>query len=217
MFTGIVEEIGTVHTIKKGSTSMQLTIRCSHVLSDVKKGDSISVNGVCLTVSEFSKTEFIADVMPETFKATTLFTLNPGSHVNLERAMAANGRFGGHFVTGHVDCIGEIVAVRPIENAVYMDIQMEPELHSHLVPKGSITVDGTSLTIFGISEQGFTISLIPVTQADSVLGHKRVGDYVNVECDILAKYLERIFSKKQTTEPTGGLTMDVLAKSGFLD
>ncbi|WP_432358902.1 riboflavin synthase [Sporosarcina sp. UB5] len=216
MFTGIVEEIGTIHAIKKGSSSMQLTIQCSHVLADVKKGDSISVNGVCLTVSDFSKTEFIADVMPESFKATTLFTLKSGSRVNLERAMAANGRFGGHFVTGHVDCIGEITAMRTIENAIYMDIQIDSAFQSHLVPKGSITVDGTSLTVFGISEQGFTISLIPVTKADSILGSKRVGDYVNVECDILAKYLERIVTKKDT-KPSSGLTMDTLVKSGFLD
>lgn len=216
MFTGIVEEVGTIHEIKKSSSSMQLFIKCSQILSDVKKGDSISVNGVCLTVSDFSKTQFTADVMPETFKATTLFTLKSGSRVNLERAMASNGRFGGHFVTGHVDCIGEIVAMRPIENAVYVDIKMDPAFHSHLVPKGSITVDGTSLTVFGISEQGFTISLIPVTQVDSIIGLKRVGDFVNVECDILAKYLERIVSSK-VTEPSGGLTMDTLAKSGFLD
>ena len=216
MFTGIIEEIGTIHSIKQGSSSMQLFITCSYVLSDVKKGDSISVNGVCLTVSEYSKTHFTADVMPETFKATTLFMLKHGSHVNLERAMAANGRFGGHFVSGHVDCVGEIVAMRAVENAVYVDIKMDPAFHSHLVPKGSVTVDGTSLTIFGNFEQGFTISLIPVTQADSIIARKRVGDYVNVECDILAKYLERIVSKKEI-EPSGGLTMDKLAKSGFLD
>ncbi|MCM3743109.1 riboflavin synthase [Sporosarcina luteola] len=216
MFTGIVEEIGTVHAIKKGSSSMQLLIKCSHVLSDVRKGDSISVNGVCLTVSEFTTTQFAADVMPETFMATTLFTLKSGSRVNLERAMAANGRFGGHFVTGHVDGIGKITAVRPVENAIYMDIQLASEFQSHLVPKGSITVDGTSLTIFGISDQGFTLSLIPVTQADSIIGDKRAGDLVNVECDILAKYLERIVSRKET-RPSGGLTMDALAKSGFLD
>ena len=216
MFTGIVEEVGTVHAIKKGSSSMQLVIKCNYVLSDVKKGDSISVNGVCLTVSEFSKTQFAADVMPETFKSTTLFTLQTGSRVNLERAMAADGRFGGHFVTGHIDCLGEIMAVRPVENAIYMDIRLDSAYQSHLVQKGSITVDGTSLTVFDVSEQGFTISLIPVTQDDSILGNKRVGDSVNVECDILAKYLERIVSRKET-KPFGGLTMDALAESGFLE
>lgn len=216
MFTGIVEEVGTVHAIKKGSSSMQLVIKCNYVLSDVKKGDSISVNGVCLTVSEFSKTQFAADVMPETFKATTLFTLQTGSRVNLERAMAADGRFGGHFVTGHIDCVGEIMAVRLVENAIYMDIRLDSAYQSHLVPKGSITVDGTSLTVFDVSEQGFTISLIPVTQDDSILGNKRAGDSVNVECDILLKYLERIVSRKET-KPSGGLTMDALAESGFLE
>ncbi|MDN4607604.1 riboflavin synthase [Sporosarcina highlanderae] len=216
MFTGIVEEIGTVQAVKKGPTSMQLTVACSRVLTDVKKGDSISVNGVCLTVTDFSKGDFIADVMPETFKATTLFTLQAGNRVNLERAMAANGRFGGHFVTGHVDCIGEIIAVRPVANAIYFDIRMDSTFQTQLVPKGSITVDGTSLTVFAISKQGFTVSLIPVTQTDSILGNKRVGDYVNIECDILAKYMERIVSMKET-EPSGGLTMATLAKNGFLD
>lgn len=216
MFTGIVEEMGTIHAIKKGSSSLQLVIQCRHVLADVKIGDSISVDGVCLTVSAFTETQFSADVMPETFKATTLFTLQTGSRVNLERAIGANGRFGGHFVTGHVDGIGKIIAIRPVENAIYMDIQIDSIYLSHLVPKGSITVDGTSLTVFDILEQGFTISLIPVTQADSILGTKRVGDYVNVECDILAKYVERIISRKEN-KPSGGLTMDVLANSGFLE
>ncbi len=194
---------------------MQLSIRCTKVLSDVKKGDSLAVNGVCLTVSDFSSNQFTADVMPETVKATTLQALRTGSPVNLERAMAANGRFGGHIVSGHVDGTGEIVSVRQKENAIYMEISIATELLKYFIPKGSVTVDGTSLTVFGVTDKGFIISLIPVTQDDSIIGRKRTGDRVNVECDMLAKYIERLLTTNKGN-PTGGLTMDTLVASGFL-
>lgn len=215
MFTGIIEEIGTISTVRSGSNSSQLTIRCTTVLSDVKKGDSISVNGVCLTVSDFSSNQFTADVMPETVKATTLQALRTGSRVNLERAMAANGRFGGHIVSGHVDGTGEIVSIKQKENAIYMEIGIATELSKYFIPKGSVTVDGTSLTVFGVTNKGFVISLIPVTQGDSIIGRKRTGDKVNVECDMLAKYIERLLLTNKGN-PTGGLTMDTLVSSGFL-
>ena len=215
MFTGIVEEIGTVSAIRPGSNSLQLSIRCSKVLSDVKNGDSLAVNGVCLTVSDFSSNQFTADVMPETVKATTLQALRTGSFVNLERAMAANGRFGGHIVSGHVDGTGEIVAVRQKENAIYMEINVAADLLRYFIPKGSVTVDGTSLTVFEVTQKGFIISLIPVTQEDSIVGRKRTGDRVNVECDMFAKYIERLMTINKGN-PTGGLTMDTLAASGFL-
>lgn len=185
------------------------------MLSDVKKGDSLAVNGVCLTVSDFSSNQFTADVMPETVKATTLQTLRTGSSVNLERAMAANGRFGGHIVSGHVDGTGEIVSVRQKENAIYMEITIATELLKYFIPKGSVTVDGTSLTVFGVTDIGFIISLIPVTQDDSIIGRKRAGDRVNVECDMLAKYMERLMTTNKENS-TGGLTMDTLIASGFL-
>lgn len=215
MFTGIIEEIGTISAVKPSSNSLQLAIRCSKVLSDVKKGDSLAVNGVCLTVSDFSSNQFTADVMPETVKATTLRTLGLGSPVNLERAMAANGRFGGHIVSGHVDGTGEIVSIRQKENAVYMEISVAADLLKYFIPKGSVTVDGTSLTVFGVTEKGFIISLIPVTQGDSIVGRKRIGDRVNVECDMFAKYIERLMTTTNGNS-TGGLTMDTLAASGFL-
>ncbi|KAA0965009.1 riboflavin synthase [Sporosarcina sp. ANT_H38] len=215
MFTGIIEEIGTVSAVRSATNSLQLAIRCTKVLSDVEKGDSLAVNGVCLTVSDFSSNQFTADVMPETVKATTLQTLRTGSSVNLERAMAANGRFGGHIVSGHVDGTGEIVSVRQKENAVYMEISIATELLKYLVPKGSVTVDGTSLTVFGVTGSGFIISLIPVTQDDSIIGRKRAGDRVNVECDMLAKYIERLMTTNKENS-TGGLTMDTLIASGFL-
>lgn len=216
MFTGIVEEIGTVSSVTPGATSLQLTIQCTKVLTDVNKGDSIAVNGVCLTVADYTDRYFTADVMPETVKATTLHELRSGSAVNLERAMAANGRFGGHFVSGHVDGTGEVVSVQQKENAIYMEIGISSELLNYFIPKGSVTVDGTSLTVFGITDRGFIISLIPVTQADSIIGRKQMGDKVNVECDMLAKYIERLLSKKEE-KPQGGVTMDTLVASGFLD
>jgi riboflavin synthase len=215
LFTGIIEEIGTVSAVRPGTNSLQLSIRCTKVLSDVKKGDSIAVNGVCLTVSDFSSNQFTADVMPETVKATTLQALRTGSTVNLERAMAANGRFGGHIVSGHVDGTGEIISVRNKENAIYIEIGIAAELLKYFIPKGSVTVDGTSLTVFGVTNKGFIISLIPVTQGDSIIGRKRTGDKVNVECDMLAKYIERLLITNKGN-PTGGLTMDTLAASGFL-
>lgn len=216
LFTGIVEEVGTILSVTPGATSMQLKIKCTKVLSDVNKGDSISVNGVCLTVANYAGNYFTADVMPETVKATTLQELRAGSAVNLERAMAANGRFGGHFVSGHVDGTGEIISIQPKENAIYMEISVAAELLQYFIPKGSVTVDGTSLTIFGITEKGFIISLIPVTQADSIIGYKQTGDKVNVECDMLAKYIEGLLTKKEM-KPSSGLTMATLTANGFLD
>ncbi|MBO0601851.1 riboflavin synthase [Sporosarcina sp. E16_3] len=215
MFTGIIEEIGTVSAVRPAANSLQLSIRCTKVLSDVKKGDSLAVNGVCLTVSDFSSNQFTADVMPETVKATTLQALRTGSPVNLERAMAANGRFGGHIVSGHVDGTGEIVSVRQKENAIYMEISIATELLKYFIPKGSVTVDGTSLTVFGVTDKGFIISLIPITRDDSIIGRKRTGDKVNVECDMLAKYIERLLTTNKG-KSTGGLTMDTLIASGFL-
>ncbi len=185
------------------------------MLSDVKKGDSLAVNGVCLTVSDFSSNQFTADVMPETVKATTLQALRTGSPVNLERAMVANGRFGGHIVSGHVDGVGEIIEVRRKGNAIYVEISVVSELLKYFIPKGSVTVEGTSLTVFGVTDNGFIISLIPVTQDDSIISRKQIGDQVNVECDMLAKYIERLMTTNKENS-AGGLTMDTLISSGFL-
>ena len=216
LFTGIIEEIGSVLSVTPGPTSLQLTIKCEKVLIDVQKGDSIAVNGVCLTVASFSGNHFTADVMPETVKATTLHELRSGSLINLERAMMANGRFGGHFVSGHVDGTGEVISVQPKGNAIYMEISIADDLLQYFIPKGSVTVDGTSLTVFGVTEKGFIISLIPVTQEDSIIGHKRTGDKVNIECDMLAKYIERLLSKKEE-KTSSGLSMATLTTNGFLD
>lgn len=214
MFTGIVEELGTIQAVTRSNHVFQFRIGCRKVLEDVRIGDSIAVNGVCLTVKTFTASDFVVDVMPETVKATTIPALQVGHIVNLERAMAGNGRFGGHFVSGHVDGVGEITKIRRVENAIYLEIKIEENIQKYFIEKGSVTVDGTSLTVFDVMDNGFVISLIPVTQSDSIIGQKHVGDVVNIECDMLAKYIEKLIRHKE--ERTTGLTMSTLAAHGFL-
>lgn len=209
MFTGIVEEIGRVSAVRAKPQAMELTISCSLILEDVKRGDSISINGVCLTVSTFTNDTFTVDVIPETVKSSTMSGLKSGARVNLERAMPANGRFGGHFVSGHIDGVGVIRSVKKEANAVTKAIEVEPRLMKYMMQKGSIAVDGTSLTIFALGHNTVTISLIPTTQEDSLIGAKGIGDKVNIECDMLAKYTERI----QTAEPK--MSRSWLAENGF--
>lgn len=218
MFTGIVEEIGTVKTIVKETKSLELAIACSDILDDIHLGDSISVNGVCLTVTKFDTHSFHTDVMPETFNATSLAQLKTGSEVNLERAMAANGRFGGHFVSGHVDSTGLIKSKKQIENALYISIEIPTDLMKYMMNRGSVTVDGTSLTLFNVADSTITISLIPHTQDVTILAKKQVGEKVNIESDLLAKYVENMFSKrKQTNENKKGLTSEKLSEYGFIN
>lgn len=173
MFTGIVEELGTISSMTQSGEAMKLTISANQILSDVKLGDSIAVNGICLTVTHFTTTSFTVDAMPETMKATSLRMLKPSAKVNLERAMAANGRFGGHFVTGHIDGIGTILTTKQHYNAIYYKIAISDELLRYCLHKGSVSVDGTSLTIFDIDESSITISLIPHTVSESVIGEKK--------------------------------------------
>lgn len=209
MFTGIVEEVGKITSVRAKPQAMELTIACSLILEDVKRGDSISINGVCLTVSTFTSNTFTVDVIPETVKSSAIAGLKTGSRVNLERAMPANGRFGGHFVSGHIDGVGVIRAEKKEANAITKTIELEPHLMKYMMLKGSIAVDGTSLTVFGVGHNTVTISLIPTTQQDSLLGEKGIGSRVNIECDLLAKYTERI----QTAEPK--MTKNWLSEHGF--
>ncbi|MFC7372900.1 riboflavin synthase [Fictibacillus iocasae] len=216
MFTGIIEELGTVSSIKKSSETIVLTIAASAILTDVKLGDSIAVNGVCLTVTSFAANQFTVDVMPETYMSTTLKELNVRSTVNLERAMAAGGRFGGHFVSGHVDGTGEIVYKRPEQNAIYYEIKMPQHLMMYFMMKGSVSIDGTSLTIFGVTEDTITVSLIPHTVAHTVLGAKGKGQHVNVECDMLAKYVGRMMhGVPSETNRKKELTYEFFEQNGF--
>lgn len=217
MFTGIIEEIGTVKKIQKVSDqAVTMTISSSKILEDVGLGDSISVNGICLTVTHFTSDYFEVDAMPETIKATSLNSLKKGSSVNLERAMAANGRFGGHFVSGHIDATGKIVKKKKEQNAIYYDIEIPNDLTKYILHKGSITVDGTSLTIFGIQQSIFTISLIPHTAKGTILGEKEEGDIVNIECDMLAKYVQKMLQNDDREQKVNRISEDFLQQNGFM-
>ncbi|MCD5323962.1 MULTISPECIES: riboflavin synthase [Pontibacillus] len=214
MFTGIIEEVGSVKGIKKGQEAMEITVDAKTVVEDVHLGDSISVNGVCLTVTDFTQTEARFDVMPETFHATNLNELGTGSPVNLERSMKADGRFGGHMVSGHVDGVGTITSKKQESNAIYYTIELPEELMDYFVYKGSVAVDGTSLTVFGVENQTITISLIPHTVEHTVLGKKGTGDQVNMEIDMLGKYVVNFLSKQQQTNPST-ITAGFLEENGF--
>lgn len=213
MFTGIIEAVGTVHAITKGKESMVLEIAAPKILDDVALGDSIAVNGVCLTVTTFSSTNFTVDVMPETVDATSIHELKIGDKVNLERAMSANGRFGGHFVAGHVDGVGKILRKSPRANAVVIDIAISPELAKLSIPRGSITIDGISLTIFKLLPNQVTISVIPHTYQETILHTKKIGDTVNIETDLLGKYIANHLQANAGAQST--ITKEFLLKNGF--
>lgn len=215
MFTGIVEEMGTIRSIRKGTHSAVLEIQARVVLEDIHVGDSIAVNGVCLTATSFTPTTFTADVMHETLNRSSLAALHPGSRVNLERAMAANGRFGGHIVSGHVDGLGTVLATQTDDNAIWYTIGAAPEVLRYVVEKGSITIDGISLTVARVDGQSFAISAIPHTVAVTVLQDRKPGDRVNLETDIIGKYVEKLLQPKEIPKQTSGITRDFLTKYGF--
>ncbi len=192
MFTGIIEEIGTIQSIKKGSQSAVLGISCEKVLEDAKVGDSIAVNGVCLTVTSLNSHGYTADVMAETMNRSSLGRLQKGSRVNLERAMAADGRFGGHIVAGHIDGTGTVTSVRRDETAVWYTIKAGEELLRYIVEKGSVAIDGISLTVARVSREDFCVSVIPHTQGQTNLTERKTGDIVNLECDVIGKYIEKL-------------------------
>lgn len=208
MFTGIIEEVGTIASVQRSGMSIQMNISAKTILEDVHIGDSIAVNGVCLTVVSFTSSSFAVDVMPETIKATSLQSVKNGSPVNLERAMASNGRFGGHFVSGHIDGTGTIVGKRREANAVYYTIETTPQLLRYCIQKGSIAIDGTSLTIFGLNDTSLMISLIPHTLSYSVVGQKGIGEIVNIECDLVGKYIERFMTTTKKSSITEGFLRD---------
>lgn len=201
MFTGIVEETGTVRRIRKGRASAELSIAAQKVLEDAHIGDSIAVNGICLTVTGIENGAFTADVMHETLRRTSFSQLAAGSRVNLERAMAADGRFGGHIVAGHVDGVGTITDLQKDDNAVWYTFRAEPQVMRYIVEKGSITVDGISLTVAKVGADTFSISAIPHTVAQTVLRDRKKGDLVNLETDIIGKYVEKLL---YSGPPAGG-------------
>lgn len=218
MFTGLVEEVGQIVRFSKGANSTILTIQANKVLdSTTMVGDSIAVNGVCLTVTTIENNHFTADIMNETLKRSGLGTLKAGDPVNLERAMAANGRFGGHIVSGHIDGVGTITKITEDDNAVWYSIQTESSILRYIVEKGSIAIDGISLTVAGLSDTTFQVSTIPHTRKMTNLSSKAVGSAVNLECDIVGKYVERLMQTSEKTDHTkSNIDMNFLAENGFL-
>lgn len=214
MFTGLVEEIGKIKNISMGSRSAEITIEAKRILDDVKLGDSISTNGVCLTVTSFDKTTFTVDVMPETMKVTNLGELRIGSRVNLERALRLGDRLGGHIVSGHIDGTGELESFRKDDIATLVTISAAPEIMKYIIKKGSIAIDGTSLTVYDLDRRSFSVSIIPHTKDETTLLDKKPGDIVNLECDLVGKYIESFsnFNKKEKSQ----ITEDYLREKGFL-
>ncbi len=213
MFTGIVEEKGIIKRVVSGGEDAGLSIGCRLVLEGTKVGDSIAVNGACLTVRRLEKDGFYADVMPETLARTALLALIPGSGVNLERAMALGDRLGGHLVSGHIDGVGEILRLSPAGNALMITIRAAPSLLAEMVMKGSVAIDGISLTIMELARDCFSVSVIPHTMAETTLGRCKAGDKVNLETDLIGKYVRRALAPP---EEKGKIDMNFLAEQGFL-
>ena len=216
MFTGIVEELGTIRAIRRGASSAVLSIGAGTILDDLKVGDSVAVNGVCLTATQVDGGGFTADVMHETLDRSSLAGLAPGDKVNLERAMAAGGRFGGHIVSGHIDATGTITDRRRDDNAVWYTVSAPAALLRYVVEKGSIAIDGISLTVAAVEADRFSVSVIPHTAAVTVLGGKRPGDPVNLEADLIGKYVEKLLRPVQAPPARrSALSLEFLAEHGF--
>ncbi len=215
MFTGIVEETGVIQKVEMGAHSSCLTIGADLIFEDLRIGDSVAVNGVCLTATTIHGKSFTADVMHETLNRSSLGGLRSGSVVNLERAMAAGGRFGGHMVSGHIDGPGKIIQMQKDDNALWLTIQADTKILRYIVEKGSITIDGISLTVAAVSDQNFKVSLIPHTVQSTNIREKTVGSVVNLENDILGKYVEKLMRPADEEEKTAKITRDFLSKYGF--
>lgn len=211
MFTGIVEETGKIVKV----TINGLEIKAHKVLEGTKTGDSIAVNGVCLTVTRLEADSFTVDVMPETMRCTTLSQLKTGDTVNLERALTLSSRLGGHIVSGHIDGTGKITALNDEGNAVLMEIMASAELLRYIVSKGSVALDGISLTVADVKDDRFIVSLIPHTREVTALKSKRIGDVINIETDIIGRYVEKMMNEQNGQEEKSGLTRDFLAEYGF--
>lgn len=216
MFTGLVEEVGKVVNISHVADAYRLTVKCSYVLAGSGIGDSIAVNGVCLTVTDINSDSFSADVMPETVHRSSLSQLKVGSQVNLERAMIADGRFGGHIVSGHIDGTGVVSEIKNDANAVWYTVKADKNLLRYIVEKGSVALDGISLTVAYVDEEKFKVSIIPHTQTVTNLGGRRDGDIINIECDIIGKYVEKLMIPAGENTKSGGITASFLAENGFI-
>lgn len=220
MFTGLVEEIGKIIKITKGRNSYQFSIQAEKVLSDIKLGDSVATNGACLTVVERTNSSFTVDIMAETVKRTNFGKMKLGDTVNLERAMLLSDRLGGHLVSGHIDGIGKISNIKKEDIANIISVEAPKDLLYQMLNKGSITIDGISLTILSVNEKDFQVSIIPHTAQETTLIKKKTGDFVNLETDMIGKYVLRFLkpSKKEnlTQAKASKLSMDFLAENGYL-
>ena len=215
MFTGIVEEIGSVRQWQQGSEVCQITIAAQLIMEDIRLGDSIAVNGVCLTAAALGPTWFRADVMVESLRRTALAGLAPGAAINLERALQVGGRLGGHWVTGHIDGVGTITQVRRERNSLWYHVQLPEDVMQWLVPKGSVALDGTSLTVAALEPGGCVVSLIPHTAEHTILGRKAAGDKVNVEADVLGKYVKQFMSTERSSDKKADISLDFLQRTGM--
>ena len=217
MFTGIIEEKGSIEKVLRGGERYSLVIRAEKLLAGVKIGDSIATNGVCLTVTELGKSNFTVDVMPETMRQSNLGKLVPGDRVNLERALQLGGRVDGHLVSGHIDGCGRIKAFKPEGNAIRVEITASADILKYIILRGSIAVDGVSLTVAGLNSESFEISLIPLTRKETTLPDKKIGEELNLEGDLIGKYVARFLgSEEKPEEKRNGLSMEKLAQAGFL-
>lgn len=212
MFTGIIEEVGSLKKLQKEAAGAVFEISCKRVLEGLQIGDSIAANGVCLTATAFTSHSFTAAAMHETLRRSTLGNLHPGSPINLERAMAANGRFGGHMVAGHIDGTGTISNIEKDGNAVWYTLQASPQILRYIVEKGSVALDGISLTVAEVRADYFKVSVIPHTLAQTALAQKRTRDCVNIENDIIGKYVEKLLG---TPQKSSGITKEFLSRYGF--
>ena len=215
MFTGLIAELGKVDNLKKEKDSYRLTVSAKKIPPQLQRGESIAVNGACLTVTEFSSEKFTVDVMPETARRTTIGTLEKGDKVNLERTLHLSDGLDGHIVSGHIDGVGTISKVVPEGIAKVVTITTPPELLRYIIVKGSIAIDGISLTVTAVTQTGFSVSLIPLTVEDTTLGFKNIGAKVNLETDIIGKYVEKMLENKELEKPSP-LTKKALLENGFI-
>lgn len=213
MFTGIIEEVGTLEEIITGNGFGVMKVKCSRVLEDTKIGDSISTNGVCLTVREKDALSFSADVMGETLEKTNLGSLKIGDKLNLERALRLSDRLGGHIVSGHIDGIGEIVSIEEKSDGTWFTISASQDVLRYVIYKGSISIDGISLTVAYVDNQAFKVSVIPHTLENTILCNKKINSKVNLECDLVGRYIEKLFAQKE--ENKSNITMEFLKNNGF--
>jgi riboflavin synthase len=215
MFTGLVEEIGRVESVIKSAKSARITIKAKTVLEGVKLGDSICTNGVCLTVTSFDSSRFSIDAMAETMRRSNLRNLSPGDEVNLERALSVGDRLGGHIVSGHIDGMGTIENYQQEDNAVWITVEASPEILRYIVQKGSVAIDGVSLTVAYVDDSVFKVSIIPHTKDMTTLLRKKAGDEVNLECDMIGKYIEKFLGVKEQAPVKKAIDFNFLSENGF--